>query len=165
VTRFEAWLLHSANLLVGGTGLVYAWMLYVCEPADELALVNHPLQPSVQHAHVLTAPLLIFAIGLVWRLHVAPRVKSGFRPRRKTGLTLALGALPMVASGYLLQTAEAEVWRQAWLAIHLATSALWIASYVTHLLKRSHSPAPGALDAGSAVASGSKAASSSATRG
>jgi hypothetical protein len=164
VTRFEAWFLHAANLLVGGTGLVYAWMLYVCEPTDELALVNHPLQPTVQHAHVLTAPLLIFGLGWVWRQHVAPRVRNGHVQRRKTGLTLAFGAVPMIASGYLLQTAQAETWREVWLIVHLSTSALWIGSYVAHLVARAHSAARGALEAG-AAASSSSAASSSATRG
>ena len=164
MTRFEAWFLHGANLLVGGTGLVYAWMLYACEPADEFALVNHPLQPEVLHAHVLSAPLLVFGLGLVWRQHVAPRVLNGHRPRRKTGLTLALGALPMAASGYLLQTAQAELWRSVWLAVHLSTSALWIASYVAHLVSRVQS-ARGELEAVSAAASSSGSGSSSAMRG
>jgi hypothetical protein len=162
VTRFEAWFLHAANLLVGGTGLVYAWMLYACEPADELALVNHPLQPSIQHAHVLAAPLLVFGLGWVWRQHIAPRVRNGHAQRRATGLMLAFGAAPMIASGYLLQTAQSEIWRQVWLVVHLATSALWIASYVAHLLLRVHSAARGELGA---AASSSSAASSSATRG
>ena len=33
-------------------------MAYVAESDDPDALVNHPLQPDVQHAHVIAAPLL-----------------------------------------------------------------------------------------------------------
>jgi hypothetical protein len=138
VTRGEAWLLHVSNLLVGGTGLVYAWMRFLAEPADEFALVNHPLQPTFQHLHVLTAPLLVFALGLVWSRHVAPRLQSGQRARRRTGLGLVLLALPMVASGYLLQTAAEEAWRSVWLIVHLSTSGLWLGAYALHLVARRH---------------------------
>jgi hypothetical protein len=147
VTRLEAWLLHVANLLVGGTGLVYAWMRYLARPADEFALVNHPLQPTVQHAHVLAAPLLVFAVGMIWRRHVAARVLGGHRPRRRTGLGLALSLAPMVASGYLLQTASGEGWRTAWIAVHLATSGLWLAAYGVHLAARRYALVRGSVDA------------------
>ena len=161
MTRLEAWLLHSANLLVGGTGLVYAWMLYACAPADEFALVNHPWQPTFLHAHVLAAPLLVFALGLVWRQHVAARVLGGHRPRRTSGLVLFLGAAPMVASGYLLQTAPGAGWSGAWVAIHLATSALWLASYVAHLVARRYAIVRGVPDESSAEASEGEAPSPS----
>ncbi|HXO18770.1 MAG TPA: hypothetical protein VOA87_02470, partial [Thermoanaerobaculia bacterium] len=70
MTRLEAWTVHAATILVGSTGLVYAWMRYLLAPADPFAVVNHPLQPLVQHLHVLAAPLLVFAVGLIWRRHV-----------------------------------------------------------------------------------------------
>jgi hypothetical protein len=142
VTRAEAWLQHLSSLLVGGTGLIYAWMRYALEPADPYAVVNHPLERDVQHLHVLTAPLLVFAVALVWQRHVWARVRSGFAPRRPSGLTLAASFAPMVASGYLLQTAEAPAWRTAWLWLHLASSALWLLALGVHLL--SPRPAAGA---------------------
>jgi hypothetical protein len=40
----------------------------------------------------------------------------------------------MIASGYLLQTATAPGWRQAWLGIHLVASALWLGGYLAHQL-------------------------------
>lgn len=134
MTRGEAWGQHVANLLVGGTGLVYAWMRYLAEPADEFAVVNHPWQPDVQHLHVLTAPLLVFATGLIWSDHVWKRVRSGFQPRRKLGLALFGLLVPMIASGYLLQVAVGEKARTAFGWIHLATSLAWIAVYVAHQL-------------------------------
>ena len=63
MTRAEAWLQHLANVLVGGTGLVYGWMRYFAEPADEFSVVNHPWQPDLHSLHVITAPLLVFASG------------------------------------------------------------------------------------------------------
>jgi thiosulfate reductase cytochrome b subunit len=44
--------------------------------------------------------------------------------------------LPMVASGYLLQTAVAPGWRQVWTIVHLATSGIWILAFVGHVALR-----------------------------
>lgn len=133
MTRFEAWLVHLANLLVGGTGLVYAWCRYVAVPADEFALV-HPWQAAAQHAHVLAAPLLVFALGFIWRAHVWAGFRLGSPGRRRSGVTLLALAAPMIASGYLLQVAVEPPWRRGWIAVHVATSALWLAGTLAHQL-------------------------------
>jgi hypothetical protein len=133
VSRLEAWLVWVATVAVGGTGLVYAWMRYLVVPADPWAVVNHPWQPAVQHLHVLTAPLLVFAAGIIWREHVW----KGFRKvpsRRSSGITTALTLLPMIASGYLLQTAVEPAWRTAWLIVHLLASGLWLLGLAAHAL-------------------------------
>ncbi len=132
MTRLEAWFLHIATLLVGGGGLVYAWMRYLVRPDDTFAVVNHPWQPAVQHLHVVAAPLLVFAIGLIWKAHAWPGVRLRVATRRKSGLALFATAAPMIASGYLLQTATVPGWRQAWLGIHLVASALWLGGYLAH---------------------------------
>ncbi len=134
MTRLEAWFLHVATILVGGGGLVYAWMRYFVRPDDPFAVVNHPWQPDVQHLHVLAAPLLVFALGLIWQSHVRASLRLGIAARRRSGWALAATATPMVASGYLLQTATAPGWRQAWLALHLAASTLWLGGYLAHQL-------------------------------
>ena len=143
MTRGEAWCQHLANVLVGGTGVVYAWMRYLAEPADEFSIVNHPWQPDVQHLHVLTAPLLVFASGLIWRDHVWRRIRSGFQPRRKLGLLLFAMLVPMIASGYLLQVAVDEAWRERWAWTHLVTSLVWVVAYVAHQLAPRGQPARG----------------------
>ena len=132
MSRFEALLLHLSTGLVGGTGLVYAWMVYFVRPTDPYAVVNHPWQPHVQHLHVLVAPLLVFAAGLIWKRHIWAGVTAKNRPSRRTGLTLALSFVPMVASGYLLQTAVEPGWRKAWVIVHLTASALWLLGYLAH---------------------------------
>ena len=57
MTRLEAWFLHVATILVGGGGLVYAWMRYFVRPDDPFAVVNHPWQPAVhsqdRHQHAV----------------------------------------------------------------------------------------------------------------
>ena len=132
MSRFEAWAIHLSTLLVGGTGLVYAWMAYLVRPADPYAIVNHPLQPQVQHGHVLVAPLLVFAVGLIWQRHIGPHWSRGMRKGRRSGVGMVLTLVPMVASGYLIQTAVDGSWRKAWVAVHLISSGLWLAGYLAH---------------------------------
>lgn len=133
MSRFEAWFHHAATLLVGGTGLIYAWFRYAAEPSDPFALV-HPAQPAWQHAHVVTAPLLVFAIGMIWRAHAWLGLRLGTR-RRASGIGLLATAAPMVLSGVLLQVSVEPVWRRAWVAVHLAASALWLGGYLAHQLR------------------------------
>lgn len=130
--RWEAWSVHVSTVLVAGTGLVYAAMRYLMAPADPFAVVNHPLQPTVQHLHVLAAPLLVFGAGLVWRDHVWKHYRQGVRSARRSGLGMLYTLVPMVVSGYLIQTTVTEGWRTAWIAVHLAASAIWILGYAGH---------------------------------
>lgn len=132
MSRFEAWTAHAATLLVGGTGLAYAWMRYLVHPADPFAVVNHPLQPLVQHLHVLMAPMLVFAAGLMWHQHAWGYWRRGVRRHRRSGASMILTLVPMVISGYLIQTAADSGWRRTWAAVHLAASGLWLLGYLAH---------------------------------
>lgn len=132
--RWEAWSVHVSTVLVAGTGVVYAVMRYLMAPADPFAVVNHPLQPTVQHLHVLAAPLLVFGAGLVWRDHVWKHYRQGVRQARRSGLGMLYTLVPMVVSGYLIQTTVTEGWRTAWIAVHLAASAIWLLGYAVHLV-------------------------------
>lgn len=125
-------MLHLSNLLVGGTGLIYAWMVYLVKPADPYAVVNHPLQPQVQHLHILAAPLLVFTAGLIWRRHVWAQWRRGNGERRRSGLSLVFLLVPMIVSGYLIQTAVDDAWRKVWVGLHLAASGLWLLGYAAH---------------------------------
>jgi hypothetical protein len=136
MSRFEAWTVHASVLLVGTSGLIYAWMLYWLEASDPFSVLHHPLQPEVQHVHIWTAPLLVFAAGLIWREHIWKHWKQGRKAGRRSGIALLLTLAPMVLSGYLLQTSVSEGWRQAWLIIHLVTSGLWLLGYAIHFATR-----------------------------
>ncbi|MFK5957142.1 MAG: hypothetical protein QM477_11925 [Planctomycetota bacterium] len=135
MSRAQAWLQHISNLLVGGTGLIYAWMLYFATSADEFSIWNHPWQGQVHDLHLLFAPLLTLSFGIIWVVHASKRVRSKQKLRRGTGLALCLSFLPMLFSAYLLQIAVDEDWRSIWKWVHLATSVLWLASYVAHQLR------------------------------
>ena len=40
--------------------------------------------------------------------------------------------VPMIASGYLIQTAVDGGWRKVWVGVHLAASGLWLLGYLVH---------------------------------
>lgn len=136
MTRGEAWLSHSATALVGGTGLVYGWMCYFAESDDPYAITNHAWQSDLQHLHILLAPLLVFSCALFWRDHVWKRVRAGFAIRRSTGLVLFGVFVPMIVSGYVVQTASSEWSRTAAVWTHGVSSLLWIVAYVVHQISR-----------------------------
>ncbi|MAE76182.1 MAG: hypothetical protein CMJ85_04855, partial [Planctomycetes bacterium] len=136
MSRLTAWFVHATALCVGITGLVYGWMRYFVESDDEFSLANHPAEPAMHEAHVLFAPVLVFACGMIWLEHVLSRLRSGVKERRRTGIALAGLLLPMIASGYLIQVSVSEEWRAAWIWVHVVTSLLWLVTYLVHQLQR-----------------------------
>ncbi len=136
MTRTDAWLFHISNGLVICTGLVYAWMAYFCKSDDPYAVVGHPWQPHLQHAHIILSPLLVLVLGHLWNRHAGPHLKRDTRKRRKSGIGMLLAALPMMFSGYAIQTAIEANWRMIWVIIHLVASTLWMSGYLIHLAIR-----------------------------
>lgn len=134
--RSHARYTYAAALAAAGTGVVYAWMRFLCEPADEFALVNHPLEPLLADLHRLTGPLLVFGLGLLWATHVVPKVRSRLPAGRRTGLVLAASALPMIASGYGLQASVDEAFREVWSYVHTGLGLIWVVTFVAHLVGR-----------------------------
>ena len=96
MTRFERWMLVASSLVTGVTGFVYAWMKYLMTTDDPYAVVNHPLQPVVLKIHIVAAPLLVFALGLIFMQHVLRHWRSGQRVGRLGGATLVLTSAPMI---------------------------------------------------------------------
>jgi len=134
VSRSERLFLHVANGLVGGTGLVYAAMRYLMNPTDEWSVVNHPWQPHVQHLHVLVAPLLVFAAGLIWSRHVSAKYRNGHQGRF-SGVGLVVSLVPMAVSGYLIQVAVDPTWRTVWVVVHIASSLVWLVVLMAHQVR------------------------------
>lgn len=130
--RSTAWFVHGSVLAVGATGVVYGWMRWLCEPADELALVNHPWQPELEAWHILVAPACVFAVGLLWPSHVWARIRGGHRARRRSGIALASLLVPMIVSGYALQTSVDPGARTLWVWVHGGSSIAWLLIYAWH---------------------------------
>lgn len=128
----ERWSLHLGALLTGLSGLLYGWLRYYGRVQGEFGIEPHPLQGLVQHLHVLAAPLLLFALGMTVRGHLATKLRAGSQEGRRTGLGLGFLILPMVAAGYLVQVATAPGWRLAWAWVHGVASLLFLIAYLVH---------------------------------
>jgi hypothetical protein len=135
MSPFERWLLWGSTALVGLSGFAFLWLKYFVVPEDPYAVVNHPWQPFFLKLHILSAPLLVFAVGVVFLRHIWRQFRSGRPGGRRTGLTVVLVMLPMVATGYLLQTvASRDALR--WLAwAHIATSTAYVLAIGGHQLR------------------------------
>ena len=127
------WAFHGAAVIVAGSGVVLAVMIYLIKPTDQWSVVNHPWQPFVLHAHVLAAPLMVFVFGVLWAVHVQPRLQSGAPEGRRTGLIMSVTTPAMIASGYLVQVTVEPVWSAVWEVSHLVSSALWLLVLVVHV--------------------------------
>jgi hypothetical protein len=143
VIRSEARLQHFSNTLAIGSGLLLAAAKYlplispVPTSGDEYSRASSPWEPLAHNAHVLLVPLLLFACGVIWKSHIVPKW-NGYRassckvPKKFSGLSLLFIALPMIATGYLIQVSVDERLRLAFVIVHLMTSAVWTIAYVTH---------------------------------
>ena len=125
MTRFERWSVAWTSWLTFLTGVGYLWTKYFVTNDDPWSLVNHPLQPWLLKAHVLVAPLLVFAVGLialrhVWR-HLRTRTPQGW----KSGVVLVGVLAPMVLTGYLIQVVTHASTLRALALAHIAAGSVY----------------------------------------
>jgi hypothetical protein len=132
VKSFARWCIWIGSAVSGITGVVYWWMLNMMEPVSEFAVINHPLQPWVLKAHIVTAPLLVFAIGIIATDHIWKQYRLGVRAGRRSGVSAMWMFLPMVLSGYLIQAVTTPSWLTALAWIHLGTGLVFVVGLVIH---------------------------------
>jgi hypothetical protein len=134
--RWELFLLHASAIAIAISGVVYGFMKYVMTGSDPDSPLGHPWQPGVLKAHVLAAPFLVFAFGLVARGHALPKWKSGETTGKRSGISLLGLIAPLVLSGYAVQVFTGDSLRKEMGWIHAALGAVYILAYAAHLLKR-----------------------------
>jgi len=132
VNALEKWLLWTSTAVVGVSGTVYGAMKYLLRSEDPYAVVHHPWQPFFLKLHVLSAPVLVFAVGAVFTRHVIPHWRSGGGNGRRSGIGTAATLLPMIVSGYLIQTTTSSSWVFRVAVLHMAASALYLAGVLVH---------------------------------
>lgn len=134
MNAFQKWLLLGSSAATAGTGIAYGWMKYLLVPSEPWAVINHPLEPWMLKAHILVAPVMVFAVGLIAAGHIWTHFRSGLRVRRRTGLTTMAVLVPMTATGYLIQAVTQAGWLQAMVVAHLVTSGLYMVGLGGHWL-------------------------------
>ena len=132
MNALERFLLWAGAVGTFATGAAFAWMKYLMTTDDPYAVINHPLQPAMLKLHILFAPVLVFAIGLVFTQHIWKRWRAGRKSGRISGLTTLLTVVPMVASGYLIQTVTGGGLLTALVWIHGVTGAVYFLMFASH---------------------------------
>jgi hypothetical protein len=136
MSRWELFLLHASTLAIAVSGVVYGFMKYAMTGSDPDSPLGHPWQPGVLKAHVLAAPFLVFAFGLVARGHALPKWRSGDKTGRKSGISLLGLVAPLVLSGYAVQVFTGDSLRRGTGWAHAALGAIYVLAYAAHLLKK-----------------------------
>jgi hypothetical protein len=134
VKPFAKWLLLSSSVATGLTGLVYLWMDRVLEPLNEFAAINHPLQPLVLKAHIVVAPLLVFALGVIGVDHIWKYFRGTMKRARRSGVSATWVLVPMVLSGYLIQAVTALFWLEGLAWLHIVTGVFYLGAIAVHQL-------------------------------
>ena len=129
---FHKWLLWTTSALTGATGLVYWWMKDLLQPLDEFAVINHPLQPWMLKAHIVFAPLMVFAVGLIAADHIWKQYRRPVSSGRLSGVVSMWVLGPLIMTGYLIQVITHVGWLQALAWTHLGGGGLYLASLFVH---------------------------------
>ncbi|MDX1577314.1 MAG: hypothetical protein R3266_02475 [Gemmatimonadota bacterium] len=132
MTRFERLAVWISSGLTIATGVGYALFRYFVRSDDPFAVVNHPLEPWFLRAHIVTAPTLIYAIGVISVRHVWQHIRRKVPAGRGTGWTMSLSVVPMILTGYLIQVVTHPFWLRALVVAHLVTGLLFAAALVGH---------------------------------
>jgi len=136
-THLERLMSRVGLVVVGASGIALGVVKYLLVPLpDDLGVAIHPWQPGLLHAHVLTAPMLVLAVGMVIRSHAVSRLEAGTAPRsRGSGVVLWLAGLPMIGSGAFVQVAGSESARLAAVVVHVASSAVFVVASLVHVVR------------------------------
>jgi hypothetical protein len=134
VTRFERILLHLSTWSTAASGLIYFWMKHFMTSDDPFSAIHHPWQPHLLSLHVLAAPFLVFALGLMTRDHIFGKIRDRGNGRgRGSGIWTVVVAGPMIASGYLIQVYPDPAPRRALVVAHLAAGCLFVLLLFGHV--------------------------------
>ena len=130
--RWEVSLSHISTVLVTVSGVAYLWMRYGMVNDDPFTVLNHPWQSAMLTLHLLSAPLLVFVVGLIAQSHIRKKLNGSNRFNRRSGLASAVTLPVMIFSGYGLQVVANPALIRVVLILHLASSFVFVLSYLAH---------------------------------
>lgn len=134
MNRFERWSVWTTAIATAVTGIVYFWLKYLISSEDPWSVINHPMQPWVLKAHIIVAPALVFALGLITMRHVWKHFRTGQRWGRRSGVITGLVTAPMILTGYLIQAVTHLGWLKALALSHTAFGLVFAVGLLMHQL-------------------------------
>ena len=154
MTRFQRWFLYSSTAAAATSGVLYFCMKRFLEPVDPWAVINHPLEPWALKVHILSAPVMLFAVGLITSNHIWRSLKSKLPTGRRSGIAATVAFVPLALGGYLIQIVTAPVALEvlSWTHVVLGLTCAWaLAAHRRVLRPRRLKRRPGALRVLSAI--------------
>jgi len=118
--------------LVAITGVGLLWTKYFMHTDDPWAVINHPLQPWLLKAHIVAAPALVFALGLIASKHIWQHFKARLPVGRRTGMVTVLMAGLMILSGYFIQIVTEVVSLKVLAISHIGLGFVFLVAFVAH---------------------------------
>ncbi len=134
MSRFEKLSVWITSIAVALSGFGYTWTKYFVENPDPFTAINHPLEPWFLKVHVVSAPLFVFAIGLLAGRHIWTHIKNRVQFGRRTGFTIVGVIVPMVLTGYLIQVITPLSLLAALAVSHIGLGVLFTVGMVLHQL-------------------------------
>ena len=110
MTTFQRQFVYISTIAAFISGVLYIGLRTFAEPEDPWAIVNHPLEPWALKAHILTAPIMLFAVGLITAQHIIRSLRSSLPNGRQSGLIMTVLFGPL-ALGLICAVALAIHWR------------------------------------------------------
>ena len=132
MTKVEKITVWGSTAVMTVTGVAIAWMEYALEPVDPFAVVNHSWQPALLKVHILSAPVMVFGIGMIFMRHIWPHFRSGLAMGRRSGLWSMALTVPMIATGYALQVLSNAEWLTTLGYIHFALGTAFAVGGAVH---------------------------------
>lgn len=124
----------ASTILSTLSGVGFFIFKYLFTNDDPFSAINHPWQPWMLRAHVLSAPVFIFIMGIVVYSHVMPRYQSKTSCGRKTGISNLVFLLVLGISGYLLPVFSSKSWHDSTAWLHIGLGFLFAACLASHLI-------------------------------
>ncbi len=125
-------MLWTSFTLTAITGVGLLWTKYFMLTDDPWAVINHPFQPWLLKAHIVTAPALVFALGLISSKHIWQQFKARAPAGRRTGTVTFLIAALMILSGYLIQIVTQVTPLKVLAISHIALGFVFLIGFVAH---------------------------------
>jgi hypothetical protein len=132
VTIFQQQLVYISTIAAVISGVLYIGIRTFVEPAEPWAIVNHPLEPWALKAHILTAPLMLFSVGLITARHIIRSLKSKLPTGRQSGMVITVLFGPLALTGYVLQTVISPLVTSVLSWIHLILGLICAVSLAIH---------------------------------
>ncbi len=115
-------------------GFIYIAFRYFVKRNTDFGLESYEVQRYLQYIHIVLVPFLVFSFGCLFSEHVVPKLRKNERKKKKSGLSLVILSVFMIASGYCIQIVLRGY--EVVGIFHSIISVIFILFYVYHLSKK-----------------------------